>query len=181
MDGLTKFNQVHIATDAFCTYYKPITARYFPALYFDWLIFKYGTEVATTMKSLQIFRSSVIKYKLLQAFIIPMTEWIWRRKSKKKLFFTFKVLFSHCQVDLQAYFCSTTHSRIWLWLFILYRLFCCCSMQIKKWVMIPTKKCLRLAIKKLFWLVNLGFIMSWRGNANVNHNQSKPMVVGQGQ
>ena len=82
VDGLTKFNQVRIATDTFCAYYKPIKARYFPALYFDWLIFKYGTEVATTMKSLQIFRSSVIKYKLLQAFIISMTEWIWRRKSK---------------------------------------------------------------------------------------------------
>ena len=63
VDGLTKFNQVRIATDTFCAYYKPIKARYFPALHFDWLIFKYGTEVATTIKSLQIFNFLVTMIK----------------------------------------------------------------------------------------------------------------------
>ena len=51
MDELTKFYQASTATDAFCADYEPIKARYFPALHFDWLIFKYGTKVATTMKS----------------------------------------------------------------------------------------------------------------------------------
>ena len=59
VDELTKFYQARIATDAFCAYYKPIKARYFPALHFDWLIFKYGTKVATTMKSLQIFSHQI--------------------------------------------------------------------------------------------------------------------------
>ena len=54
MDRLTKFNQARITTDAFCAYYKPIKAHYFPAVHFDWLIFKYGSEVAA-MKYLQIF------------------------------------------------------------------------------------------------------------------------------